>query len=181
MVDPTPARHNTANGGVIKLEPLKEVYATENLSVGGRYEYQGKGGLFALLNRYLQVVNSAGICLFSLLMGNPPILGWINASTGWDLTLQELLRIGHRTQVLRQAFNLREGIPADGFSLPPRAMGRPPLEEGPTKGVTLDMEVMIKGYRRAMGYDESTGLPTEALLDALGLAQVSEDLKGAMP
>jgi len=180
-VDPTPARHNTANGGVFKLQSLKEVYATENLSVGGRYEYQGKGDLFALLNRYLQVVNSSGICLFSLLMGNPPILGWINASTGWDLTLEELLRIGHRTQVARQAFNLREGILPDRFSLPPRAMGSPPLPEGPTKGVTLDMDVMIKDYRRAMGYDESTGLPTEEVLDALGLSQVAEDLKGAMP
>jgi aldehyde:ferredoxin oxidoreductase len=181
IVDPTPGRHNAANGGVFNLESLKEVFATENLSIGGRYEYEGKGDLFALLNRYLQVVNSTGLCLFSLLMGKPPILEWINACTGWDLSLEELLQVGHRTQVLRQAFNLREGIPPDRFSLPPRAMGSPPLPEGPTKGVTLDMDVMIKDYRRAMGYDEYTGLPTGALLDSLGLRRAAEDLEGVIP
>jgi aldehyde:ferredoxin oxidoreductase len=181
VADPTPGRHNTANGGVFKLESLREVYGTQNLSVGGRYDYKSKGDLFAVLNRYLQVVNSSGLCLFSLLMGNPPVLGWINASTGWDLTLEDLLHIGLRTQVLREAFSLREGIRPDQFSLPPRALGRPPLEEGPTKGVTLDMAAMIRDYRRAMGYDESTGLPTEELLHALGLDQVAEDLRGAMP
>jgi aldehyde:ferredoxin oxidoreductase len=176
-VDPTPARHNTANGGVFNLDALKEVFSTKNLSPGRRYQYEGKGDLFALLNRYLQVVNSAGVCMFSLLMGKPPLLGWINACTGWELKLEDLLHIGHRTQVLRQAFNLREGISPDRFSLPPRAMGRPPLEDGPTKGVTLDMETMIREYRAAMGYDESTGLPTKALVDSLGLSPLAEDLK----
>lgn len=177
----TPARHNTANGGVFNLAALDEVFATENLYLGGRYTYEGKGQLFALLNRYLQVVNGAGICMFSLLMGKPPILEWTNACTGWDLSLDNLLRVGHRIQVLRKAFNLREGIQGDRWSLPPRVMGSPPLGEGPTKGVTLDMETMMKDYRRAMGYAESTGLPTEALLHSLGLPDVAEELKGARP
>jgi aldehyde:ferredoxin oxidoreductase len=177
-MDPTPGRHNTANGGVFDVASLREIYAMENLSPGGRYQYERKGPLFALLNRYLQVVNCAGLCMFSLLMGKPPIPEWINAATGWDLRPEDLLRIGHRIQVLRQAFNLREGIRPGDFSLPPRVRGHPPLEDGTLKGITLGMETMTKEYFRAMGYDELTGTPTATLLESLGLPDVAEDLKG---
>lgn len=178
VVDPTPARHNTANGGIFDLPSLREVFSLENLSPGGHRQYEGKGALFAFLNRYLQVVNCSGLCMFSLLMGRPPVREWINAATGWDLDLEDLLRIGHRIQVLRQAFNLREGIRPGEFSLPLRAAGRPPLGEGPLRGTTLDMETMSKEYFQAMEYDDSTGVPTRALLQSLGLPQVADDLKG---
>jgi aldehyde:ferredoxin oxidoreductase len=178
VVDPTPARHNVANGGVFNLASLRELFAAQGISPGPRYRYEGKGELLALLNRYLQVVNCTGLCLFSLLMGEPPVLGWINATTGWDLNLEELLLVGHRIQVLRHCLNLRVGVAPDDFWLPPRAMGYPPLEEGPLRGVSLDVETMKQEYRRAMGYDQSTGLPTEALLHSLGVTQVAEELKG---
>ena len=80
--------------------------------------------------------------------------------------------MGHRIQVLRHAFNLREGIRPDDFKLPERAVGIPPLEEGPLKGVTLDMEMMVREFHRAMGYDEATGVPTDELLESLGLVNI---------
>jgi aldehyde:ferredoxin oxidoreductase len=123
------------------------------------------------MNRYLQVVNSAGLCMFSLMMGQPPVRGWINAATGWALELDDLMRIGHRIQVLRHAFNLREGINPLDTPLPARARGEPPLEEGPVRGVTLDMETMIAEWAKAMGYDVETGVPTDELLDSLRLGE----------
>ena len=179
VVDPTPARHTVANGGVFNLSSLKQVYATQEFSPGPRYHYEGKGARFALLNRYLQVVNCAGLCLFALLMGQPPVLEWLNATTGWDLDLDGLLLVGHRIQVLRRAFNLRVGSDLREFCLRPRAAGYAPLQEGPLTDVSQGMEIMKREYRQAMGYDESTGLPTETLLDSLGLPQVAEELKGA--
>lgn len=177
LVDPTPARHTTANGGIYEVEWLREIFAAESLTPPGRYEYEGKGALFALLNRTIQVVNCAGLCMFSLLMGRPPVREWINAATGWGLSQKELLRIGHRVQVLRHAFNLREGIRPGDLSLPPRVSGRPPLEEGPLKGVTLDVEAMARDYFRAMGWDEATGIPASQVLESLGLSGVAEDLR----
>jgi len=176
LVDPTPGRHNTANGGIFEVPSLRDLFAAENLSPPGRYEYEGKGALFALLNRYIQVVNCAGLCIFSLLMGRPPLREWINAATGWQLSLEDLLRIGHRIQVLRYAFNLREGIRPHISSFPSRASGHPPLREGPLKGITLDMETMVRDYFRAMGYDEATGIPTGELLETLGLSELIEEL-----
>lgn len=175
VVDPTPGRHNPANSGIYDLPALRQVFATEDLPLPGRYDYGRKGALFALLNRYIQVSDSAGLCAFSLLMGRPPLREWINAATGWELSLPDLLRIGHRIQVLRLAFNLRQGLRPNDRSLPPRVAGQPPLPTGPLKGVTLDMAAMIADYRRAMGYDEATGMPTSELLASLGLSWLIED------
>jgi aldehyde:ferredoxin oxidoreductase len=174
-VDPTPGRHNTANGGIYDVPSLRDIFASQNLTPPGRYEYQGKGALFALMNRYIQVMSCAGLCMFSLMMGQPPVREWINAATGWDLSLEELLRIGHRIQVLRHVFNLREGIRPGDFSLPLRASGSPPLKEGPLEGVTLDMEAMTQDYWQAMGYDEATSIPTRELLESLGLSEIIEE------
>jgi len=172
-VDPTPGRHNTANSGLLDVPAIRKVLELEGLSSPGRYDYDRKGTEFALVNRYLQVVNCIGVCMFSLVMGEPPIREWINAVTGWELTLEELLRIGHRIQVLRHVFNLREGIRPDGVSLPPRASGHPPLTKGPLKGITLDMEAMKQDYFRRMGYDQG-GIPSRELLESLGLLDVVE-------
>jgi aldehyde:ferredoxin oxidoreductase len=173
--DPTPGRHNTANGGLFDTPALREVLAAEAVSPAGRYDYERRGRPFALVNRYLQVVNCAGLCLFSVSMGKPPVRAWINASTGWGLSREDLMRIGHRVQVLRQAFNLREGIRPGDVSLPGRASGHPPLERGPVRGVSLDMAAMKQDYYRAMGYDDE-GMPTRELLDALGLSELTRDL-----
>ena len=178
LVDPTPGRHNTANSGIFDTPSLRQVFASEGLSLPKRYEYEGKGELFALLNRYLQVVNCAGLCMFSLLMGRPPVREWINAATGWKFDLKDLLRAGHRVQVMRHAFNLRHGIRSSDLSLPLRASGRPPLGTGPLKRVTLDVETMMRDYFDAMGYNETTGIPTGELLASLGLPEVAKDLGG---
>jgi aldehyde:ferredoxin oxidoreductase len=169
QVDPTPGRHTTVNGGMYNIPALQELFAEQNVTPPGHYEYEGKGALYALMNRYFQVVNCAGLCLFSPIVGVPPVRQLINAATGWDLSQEELLRIGHRIQVLRHMFNLREGIRPQDFSLSPRAAGQPPLDDGPLKGVTLDMETMTREYYGAMGFDEETGVPGEELLDLLGL------------
>ena len=174
-VDPTPGRHNTVNGGILNTPILKEILAGEGLLPPRRYDYARKGTEFALFNRYLQVLNCAGLCMFSLVMSQPPLLGWLNAATGWEMNLDDALRIGHRIQVLRHAFNLREGLASKGFDLPPRAAGSPPLEKGPLRGVTLDLEAMKRDYFDRMGYDQE-GVPTQRLLESLGLDDIAEDL-----
>ena len=175
-VDPTPGRHNTANGGILDAPIVRDMMAKSGHSPPKRYAYDRKGTEFALLNRYLQVLNCAGLCMFSLVMSEPPLLEWINAATGWGWSRDDMLEAGHRIQVLRHAFNLREGLPADGFELPPRAVGRPPLDDGPLQGVTLDMDAMKQDYFGSMGYDRD-GRPTRELLESLGLHDVAEELE----
>jgi aldehyde:ferredoxin oxidoreductase len=179
QADATPARHTTSNGGIYRVESLRDLFASENLTPSGRYAIEDRGRLFALLSQYIHVVSCSGLCTFSLLMGRPPVQEWINAATGWGLDLRELLRIGGRIQTLRHAFNLREGIRPEDFAVPPRASGHPPLEEGPLKGVTLDIGDTVRDYFRTMGWDEATGVPTPESLESVGLFDVAESLRGS--
>ncbi len=172
VADATPGRHNPANSGFYEVPALREVLESAGLPLPGRYDYEVKGALFAWVNRYIQVVSSAGLCMFSLSMGRPPVREWLQAATGWDLDLAELLKVGHRIQVLRHGFNLREGLRPGEFTLPARAAGHPALDKGPLQGVSLDLEALWKGYRRAMGYDEASGLPPRSLLESLGIASL---------
>ena len=83
--------------------------------------------------------------------------------------MDEALVTGARIQALRKCFNVREGITAADQKLPPRMMGNPPKDEGPLKGVSVDMETLAQEYHKAMGWDAETGTPTDATVEALGL------------
>ncbi len=168
-VDPTPARHTVVNSGVTDVPALREIYAAKHFVPPARYAVEGKGMLYALVNQYIHVISSAGLCEFALMMGKPPVREWINATTGWELSLDDLLCIGQRIQTLRHAFNRREGIRAGTVVLPERVRGNPPLDAGPTQGVTLDVAAMTRDFFRAMGWDETTGAPSRESLRALGL------------
>ena len=62
-----------------------------------------------------------------------------------------------------------DGITAADAKLPPRMTGIPPKEEGPVKGVTIDIDSLAQEYHKAMGWDPETGSPTDATINKLGL------------
>jgi aldehyde:ferredoxin oxidoreductase len=81
--------------------------------------------------------------------------------TGWELTAEELRRVGERITLLRKAYNLREGwVPADD-TLPPRLLEEP-LAGGPAAGVRLtrsELEVMTAAYYAARGWTPDGRIP----------------------
>jgi aldehyde:ferredoxin oxidoreductase len=138
-----------------------------------RYSYTGKGPLSATASGYLQAGASAGVCLFPMIFfGNYPLVDFFNAVTGWDLATSEILTAGARIQTLRQCFNIREGVQPSDFKLPERMSGRPPQEEGPVAGVTLDVDTLAREYRQAMGWDPQSGQPEDTTLEKLGLTEL---------
>jgi aldehyde:ferredoxin oxidoreductase len=50
--------------------------------------------------------------------------------------------------------------------------GRPPQTEGPLAGVTIDVDSLAQDYRRAMGWDADTAVPTKETLEKLGLSEL---------
>jgi aldehyde:ferredoxin oxidoreductase len=48
-------------------------------------------------------------------------------------------------------------------------IGRPPQEEGPVAGVTIDIDSLAREYRHAMGWEPQSGRPAETTLEKLGL------------
>jgi len=172
QMDPTPGRHTTTNTGLAGAPAYAPYLKLTGRKLAGRYEYAAKGPETATIIPLLRVIDSLGLCQFCLNMGDPPVLEWLNAATGWGWDEAELFRTGRRIQLLRHAFNAREGIrPADA-TLPARELGNPPQISGPLASTTLDMQTMMQGYCQTIGIDPVTGAPLQAAAAELGLTQL---------
>jgi aldehyde:ferredoxin oxidoreductase len=101
-----------------------------------------------------------------------------SAVTGWDVDLNELLATGERIGDMRLAFSIREGLIPVKLPYPEIARGNPPFKEGPTKDITLDLELITKEFCQEMGWDYVTGKPTKDRLKKLGLEWLIKDLWG---
>jgi aldehyde:ferredoxin oxidoreductase len=178
QAEATPGRHTIASHMYGELMALDEKFPWLGKlpALGWKSDRQkaDKGRFLAVNTAYTNAANSAGLCLFGLIVGGDiPVFDWINAATGWTKSNDEYLEIGHRILALRQAFNLREGIDPRSVRLPDRILGKPPLKRGPLAGVTLDNEALLEDYYRNLQWDPATGRPTDERLNQLGLADVA--------
>ncbi len=175
VVDATPGRHT--QGYAIYLDELPGV---EMPPFGDEHDYRGKGAANAYMSYFNHVINALGVCIFpsSLIVieGIPSHADFVNAVTGWNTTMSTLLVCGERIACIRQAFNVREGFTPTDFNLPGRASGKPPLPEGPLKGVTVEIENWVRDYYQYADWDYETGKPSLRKLIQLGLADVAKDL-----
>jgi aldehyde:ferredoxin oxidoreductase len=183
LCEPTPGRHMVSSYTLLDLERLHRRFkgvdkAPAFMTPKERFRYDNKGSAMAVGTFFRMLVDAAGCCVFGTQVGGDiPLVEWLNAATGWDLSEEEYLVIGERVEQLRHAFNLREGLnPVRDFRLHPRICGNPPLEKGPAKGITLDQDAMARAYYEAMGWDVSTGMPHRERLERLGLDEVLSEL-----
>jgi aldehyde:ferredoxin oxidoreductase len=99
-------------------------------------------------------------------------MGLMNATTGWELTVEELIKTGQRISTLLHAFNLREGFKPNDFKMPPRISGNPPLKVGLLKDISINFEDLKRQYYEAMGFDTNTGEIRKDRIEALGLKDI---------
>ncbi len=125
------------------------------------------------------VVNAAGFCLHSdTLVDNPGkyLAGFLSAVTGWERSVDELLKHGERIANIRHVFTLREGINPRELRVHGRIIGRPPQKEGPLGGVSSDIETQINENLDALDWDRVTTKPSKKKLLELGLDDVAREL-----
>lgn len=118
--------------------------------------------------------NCVGMCDF---VGTPigaltleRLRDYVNAATGWDMSLFELLKVGERSHTMARLFNLREGFTMNDDTLPDRMFE--PLQNGALKGKALDRDEFIRArqfYYQMAGWDEQ-GVPIPGRLAELGLS-----------
>jgi aldehyde:ferredoxin oxidoreductase len=126
--------------------------------------------------RFYSALDTLGLCQFVWgpswqLYGPVETVELVQAGTGWDATLDELLQMGERRINLMRAFNAREGIGKSADTLP-RKLFQPLEGTGPSAGVALTIEELERAresYYRLAGCDPETGYPTRAKLAELGL------------
>ena len=120
----------------------------------------------------MQLVNAGGVCLFAPDVGVYPIVEFLNAATGWNLSADDYFKTGKRILSLRKAFSAREGVRPKDQALPARAIGRPALAAGPLKGKTVDIETLEKEYYKTLGWDLAAGGPTEETMKEMEISHL---------
>lgn len=129
---------------------------------------------FFILEKWNSMEKTIGYCFF----GPAPrsfiqvedILKSVHLATGWDMDIDEALRIGERGTNLARVFNAREGFSRKDDTLPERIFQ--PLENGPLVGKSLPQEEFEQGLTRLYtikGWDPRTGLPLRERLEELSL------------
>jgi len=166
-MDPTPGRHTTNMAAIragVQFPPMDP-----------KSQY-GRGPAHAMTQHMSCYVQSTGVCAF-LVMAYPGVntfLEFMNAITGWDVTVEETVKTGERIFTLRHCFNIREGLNPLKYHVPDRIVGRPPKTAGPLKGITLDEEAMDRELLQVLDWDLKTTVPSQKKLHELGLDDVAK-------
>jgi aldehyde:ferredoxin oxidoreductase len=103
------------------------------------------------------------------------VVNAMRAATGWDITAQDILRIGERATNMARAFNIREGFTRADDTLPERLFQ--PLENGALQGVAIskpDFEQTLDEVYKLKDWDTKTGAPSRAKLRELGIEWVAD-------
>lgn len=136
----------------------------------------GKPELALRSQHFTAVDDSLVVCRFTSERGFGLFLGeayarMVAAVTGWNLSAEELDKIGERIINQERLFNVREGVSRRDDVLPWRVMHEP-IPEGASAGMhcpPAELDRMLDEYYRLRGWD-AEGRPTPARLAALGLA-----------
>jgi len=137
-----------------------------NIPLLDRHQEEGKAKHVAVHQDWRSVCNSLVLCLFaSVPVGDAVAL--LNAATGRDWDIAEMLRVGRRIWNLKRAFDCRLGLTRAGERLPRLLLQ--PLADGPTGGYVPNLELLLREYYDMRGWDPETGRPTRETLGELGL------------
>src|SRR5262249_7859887 len=150
-------------GGLGLIEPLDPL-TLDAKKVRAFYETQKVWSFY----------NAVGMCDF---VGAPlnalelqPLIDYVNAVTGWNMSLYEAMKVGERNNTLARVFNVREGFTPEDDQLPQRM--HEGIGNGALQGQAIDRDQFIaarRTYYEMAGWDPMTGRPTATKLAELGL------------
>ncbi len=163
--DPSFEAFGTFDEGFETLGMLEPV---DRMDLGPR-----KVHAFVVAQQVWSLYNSVGMCDF---VGMPigalkleELRDYINAATGWNMSIFELLKVGERANTLARIYNNREGFSMEDDTLPPRLFEG--LKNGKLEGVAIDRGELadsLQVYYSMVGWD-AHGVPTVAKLADLEL------------
>ncbi|MFN3929974.1 MAG: aldehyde ferredoxin oxidoreductase C-terminal domain-containing protein, partial [Thermoflexus sp.] len=109
--------------------------------------------------KFYSFLDTADLCQFVFgpswqLYGPEELVNMLRAVTGWEVSLEEVMRVGERRLNMLRAFNAREGVGRDQDTLPKRLFE--PLKGGKTEGLSVDRgewEAALTRYYEMAGWD----------------------------
>lgn len=168
--EPTPGRHGSGsylNAGLLGVDknfPNMREILKRSVSKVERDVCR-----YTASSIYMSLLNGCGMCMLGAVTASLPVVQYLNAVTGWDLSAEEYYKCGERILSLRKAFTVREGITPADQRLRDRTVDGSPLAAGPNRGVVVDMKTLEEIFFRNLGWDYTTGGPTPAKIRELGL------------
>ena len=133
---------------------------------------EGKGEWVANEQNRSTAHDNTGVCLF-VGAANAPIEQFVPctaAATGVDYTIDDFIKSGERTWNIERLWNLKAGLTKADDTLPKRLL-KEPHSDGPSAGVTVNLDAMLPIYYEERGWDPE-GVPTREKLVELGIASV---------
>ncbi|MCP4450765.1 MAG: aldehyde ferredoxin oxidoreductase family protein [Planctomycetes bacterium] len=115
------------------------------------------------------VTNSVVICLFMIDGGDLTLTDTVelfNAITGWDYTVQALMKTGERGFTVQRLLNIRDGYDGKTDKLPGKMFKS--AQAGFRAGKTIPFEQLMEDYYSIRGWD-ANGVPTPETLERLQL------------
>ncbi len=140
-----------------------------------RQGVDGKPESVARHQDWRTVYNALVLCVFAQVPAFT-VLKLVNALTGFDYELFELLALGERAWNIKRAINHRLGLTRANDKLPKLLLQ--PYPDGGSAGFVPDLARMLPAYYAARGWDAETGRPTRATLERLNLSFIADDLWG---
>ncbi len=139
------------------------------------WEIEGKPQWVKTFQDLSASIDASGMCLFtSFALGPEDYVNLLNARTGFDYSVEEILACGERIWNLERLFNLREGLDPQSEDTLPKRLLEEPIPEGPAKGKVSRLKEMLPEYYELRGWD-AKGLPTGQKLEELGLKGLGQD------
>ncbi|MBI4332931.1 MAG: aldehyde ferredoxin oxidoreductase family protein [Chloroflexi bacterium] len=178
------AWHQSASGVMIKNFLLRELALPENQdSLENRFRVDGRGELVAKLQNFLCSFDCLALCKVSARGTNrsyqeiaPSYFAqWLSQVTGWDVGLDEFMKMGERVFNLERMINVRRGISRKDDTLPPRMLAHK-RGSGAGKSEAANhlppLGEMLNQYYSFRGWNE-LGIPTREKLADLGLEELT--------
>jgi aldehyde:ferredoxin oxidoreductase len=163
LTSPRGACHNQSDYWFVELGNAMDELG---IPMTDRLEDSGKARYVARYQDWRTVCNSLVMCYFAV---TPPstVVKLLSAATGHDWSLEEMMLAGERAWNLKRVYNYHLGLTRASEKLPKLLLE--PMPEGGQAGHVPNVELMLKEYYEARGWDPATGMPTPQKLAELGL------------
>jgi len=144
--------------------------------LGMSYVMSPTGADHVHTNLWSMFKNCATMCIY-LPYDQEQMRDIVNGVTGWNLSIEEMQKVGERAMDMARAFNALLGLTAEDDQTAPRfATG---FTFGPREGQHIDLEELSKAkqeYYQRMGWDARLAVPTREKLEELEIGWVAGKL-----
>jgi len=163
-----------------RTEEAKEKFGHENC--GLMLPWKGKGKMVPWFEEICTLGDSMNFCkiigVSMEIVQEPVARDLFRFSTGFDVGIEEVMRIAERITNLERAILVRYGLSRKDDYLPKRFIEEPlPEDSNQAAGLVFENDELLAEYYSFRGWDPETGWPTEKKLEELNLRYVIEDLR----